>query len=131
MEKKFITFLSGIHMWTGADYSHMDTDIKTDFFPLCSFVFVTPVTWDRGYAVWHQNERMVWGERGNTRERVGKPSIHLPDELVDVIFTVSVVTTLHEMFEFACSPSTGGVGELEWPEEVGGLTKRGQQHEYN
>jgi hypothetical protein len=71
------------------------------------------------------------GERGNTRERVGKPLIHLPDELVDVIFTVSVVTTLHEMFEFACSPSTGGVGELEWPEEVGGLTKCGQQDEHS
>jgi hypothetical protein len=40
-EKKFIMFLSGIHMWARADYSHMDTDIKTNFFPLYSFVFVT------------------------------------------------------------------------------------------
>lgn len=47
--------------------------------------------------------------------------VHLPDELVDVVFTVSVVTTLHEMPEFGRSPATSRVGEFEWPKEVGGL----------
>jgi hypothetical protein len=66
----------------------------------------------------------------DTTGRVGKRLVHLPNELVDVIFTVSMVTTLYEMLEFACSPSASGVRELEWPEEVGGLTKTGQRYKY-
>ena len=51
-------------------------------------------------------------------------SVHLPDELVDVGFPVTEVTTLDVVLELACPPAAGGVGELEWPEEVGclGLT---------
>ena len=48
-------------------------------------------------------------------------SVHLADELVDVRLPVTKVTTLDVVLEFPCSPSTGGVGEFEGPEEVGGL----------
>ena len=41
--------------------------------------------------------------------------VHLADELVDVGFTVAVVTTLNEVQELAFTPATSGVGELERP----------------
>jgi len=41
--------------------------------------------------------------------------------LVDVSFPVTKITTLNIVLELPCPPSTGGVGELEWPKEVGGL----------
>ena len=47
--------------------------------------------------------------------------VHLADELVDVRLPVAEVTALHEVLELPCPPATGGVGKLEWPEEVGGL----------
>ena len=47
--------------------------------------------------------------------------VHLADELVDVCFAVTVVATLNVVLELACAPATGRVGELERPEEVGGL----------
>lgn len=45
-------------------------------------------------------------------------SVHLSDELVDVFLPVSKVTSLDEVLELSCSPATGGVGELKWPQEV-------------
>lgn len=53
------------------------------------------------------------------------PSVHLPDELVDVAFPVTEVTALNEMLELARPPATSGVGELEGPQEVGGLLEVG------
>ena len=47
--------------------------------------------------------------------------VHLPDELVDVGLPITKVTTLDEVLEFPCPPATSGVGELEWPKEVGCL----------
>jgi len=66
---------------------------------------------------------------GGTRGQGGKHLVHLPDKLVDVFFTVSMVATLHKVFEFACSPSTGGVRELEWPEEVRSLHDKSELRE--
>lgn len=51
--------------------------------------------------------------------------VHLADKLVDVVFPITKVTTLHVVLELPCPPSTGGVRELEWPEEVGGLLEVG------
>jgi hypothetical protein len=48
-------------------------------------------------------------------------SVHLADELVDVGLSVTKVTTLHEVLEFARPPATVGVRQLERPEEVGCL----------
>ena len=48
--------------------------------------------------------------------------IHLSDELVDVSFPVTEIATLHVVLELPCPPSTSGVGELKWPQEVGCLT---------
>lgn len=48
-------------------------------------------------------------------------SVHLPDELVDVLLPVTEVTTLHVVLEFPGPPATSRVGELERPQEVRGL----------
>lgn len=42
-------------------------------------------------------------------------SVHLADKLVDVLLPVAVVTTLDVVLEFALTPATGRVGELEGP----------------
>lgn len=55
--------------------------------------------------------------------------VHLADELVDVGFPVTKVTTLHEVLELPCSPAAGRVGELEWPEEVRCLLEVGASSE--
>ena len=47
--------------------------------------------------------------------------IHLPDELVNVVFTVAQVAALHKVFELPSSEATRGVAKLEWPQEVGNL----------
>ena len=50
-------------------------------------------------------------------------SVHLADELVDVGLPVAEVTTLNVVLELARPPAAGGVGQLEGPEEVRGLTR--------
>jgi hypothetical protein len=45
-------------------------------------------------------------------------SVHLADELVDVGFTVTEVTTLNKVLELARPPATVRVREFEGPEEV-------------
>lgn len=54
-----------------------------------------------------------------------KNLVHLGDELVDVLFPVSEVTTLDEVLELAGLEATGRVGQLEGPQEVGGLLEVG------
>lgn len=54
-----------------------------------------------------------------------KRLVHLPDEGVDVLLTVAKVTTLDVVLELAGTEATSGVGELEGPEEVGGLLEVG------
>ncbi|GMF79017.1 unnamed protein product [Aspergillus oryzae] len=56
--------------------------------------------------------------------RVGN-LVHLADEGVDVLLTVTIVTTLNEVLELALVEATSGVGELEGPEEVVGLLEVG------
>jgi hypothetical protein len=51
--------------------------------------------------------------------------VHLADQAVDVVLTVTKVTTLNEVLELARTETTGWVAELEWPEEVGGLLEVG------
>jgi len=51
--------------------------------------------------------------------------VHLADEGVDVLLTVAKVTTLDEVAELARAEATGGVAELEGPEEVGSLLEVG------
>jgi len=51
--------------------------------------------------------------------------VHLLDELVDVVFPVTQVTTLDEMLELAGLEATSGVAELEGPQEVAGLLEVG------
>lgn len=51
--------------------------------------------------------------------------VHLADEGVDVVLTVTKVTTLDEVLELASAETTGGVAELEGPAEVGGLLEVG------
>jgi hypothetical protein len=47
-----------------------------------------------------------------------KKLVHLANELINVIFPVAEITTLHVMLEFALSPTTSGIGKFERPEEV-------------
>lgn len=47
--------------------------------------------------------------------------VHLADETVDVLLTVTGVTTLDVVLELASAETTVGVGQLEGPEEVVGL----------
>lgn len=51
--------------------------------------------------------------------------VHLADETVDVLLTVTGVTTLDVVLELASAESTSGVGQLEGPEEVVGLLEVG------
>jgi hypothetical protein len=51
--------------------------------------------------------------------------IHLPDELVDVGFPVTKVTTQDIVLELPCPPAASGIGELERPQEVGSLLEVG------
>lgn len=50
------------------------------------------------------------------------PLVHLADQLVDELLTVTEVTSLNEMPELAGSETSSGGGELEGPEEVGSLS---------
>jgi hypothetical protein len=55
-----------------------------------------------------------------------KPAlVHLSDQGVDVLLTVTVVTTLDEVLEFPSVEATVGVGQLEGPQEVAGLLEVG------
>jgi hypothetical protein len=51
--------------------------------------------------------------------------VHLADESVDVLLTVTGVTTLDVVLELASAETAGGVGQLEGPEEVVGLLEVG------
>ena len=51
--------------------------------------------------------------------------VHALDESVDPLLTVTLVTTLDEVELLALVEAAVGVGELEWPEEVGGLLEVG------
>lgn len=51
--------------------------------------------------------------------------VHLPDELVDKLLAVAEVTALDEVLELASAETAGRGGELERPEEVGGLLEVG------
>lgn len=63
------------------------------------------------------------------KEQPPRPSrldlVHLADESVDVLLTVAQVTTLDEVLELAGAEATVGVGQLEGPQEVGGLLEVG------
>jgi hypothetical protein len=51
--------------------------------------------------------------------------VHLADEVVDSLLAVTKITTLNEVLELAGAEATSGVGELEGPQEVGGLLEVG------
>jgi hypothetical protein len=51
--------------------------------------------------------------------------VHLSDESVDVVLTVTEITTLDEVLEFALTEATIGIGQLEGPQEVAGLLEVG------
>lgn len=49
----------------------------------------------------------------------------MADESVDLVLPVTQVTTLDEVLELAGTEATGGVAQLEGPQEVGGLLEVG------
>lgn len=51
--------------------------------------------------------------------------VHLADQGVDVLLAVAQVTTLNEVLELAGVEAASGVGQLEGPQEVGGLLEVG------
>lgn len=55
--------------------------------------------------------------------------VHLADESVDGLLAVAKVTTLDEVLELAGAEATGGVAELEGPQEVGCLLEVGADGE--
>ena len=60
-----------------------------------------------------------------TFRRAFKRLVHLLDEGVDEVLAVAKVTTLDEVLELARAEATGGRGQLEGPQEVGGLLEVG------
>lgn len=54
-------------------------------------------------------------------QEIASTLVHLSNELVDVLFPVTKVSTLDKVLELACPPAASGVGELEGPKEVGCL----------
>jgi hypothetical protein len=65
----------------------------------------------------------VAAQRGSRFER--ETLVHLADESVDVLLTVTSVTTLDVVLELAGAEATVGVGQLEGPQEVVGLLEVG------
>lgn len=55
--------------------------------------------------------------------------VHLSDESVDLLLTVTQVTALNEVLEFSGTEATVGVAKLEGPQEVGGLLEVGADSE--
>lgn len=55
--------------------------------------------------------------------------VHLLDQSIDVLLSVTKITTLNVMLELPGSEAAGGVGQLEWPEEVAGLLEVGTNGE--
>lgn len=47
--------------------------------------------------------------------------VHLSDKFVDIVLPVTKVTTQNVVLKLARSPTAGGVGQLEGPQEVGCL----------
>jgi len=60
---------------------------------------------------------------------IHKSLVHLSDQIVDLVFTVTKITTLDKMSELAGPKAPSWVGELEWPEKVGGLLEVGTDGE--
>ena len=89
-----------------------------DHEPLVSFIHATLAPYDARFVNIHELFR---ARASNAKTHL----IHLPDELVDVLLTVTQVTTLDEVLELAGAETTVGVGELEGPQEVGGLFEVG------
>lgn len=54
-----------------------------------------------------------------------KNLVHLADQSVDVLLTVAKITTLNEVLELAGTEAASRVGQLERPQEVGGLLEVG------
>lgn len=44
--------------------------------------------------------------------------VHLSNKLVNIFLSVTRITTLNEMLEFPLSPTTSGVTQFKWPQEV-------------
>ena len=53
---------------------------------------------------------------------------HFLEEIIDLDFSISKVTTLNKVVGLL-SPSSGGVVQLEWPQEVGGILEVGSNGE--
>lgn len=51
--------------------------------------------------------------------------VHLSNKLVNIFLSVTRITTLNEMLEFPLSPTTSGVTQFKWPQEVWGLFEIG------
>jgi hypothetical protein len=51
--------------------------------------------------------------------------VHLPDQLVDVVFTVAQVSTFDEVLELPLVEAAVGAVQLEGPQEVRGLLEVG------
>jgi len=64
-----------------------------------------------------------------TQHHIRYTLVHLLDKSVDVLLSVTKITTLNEVLELSSTETTSGVGELEWPEEVAGLLEVGTDGE--
>jgi hypothetical protein len=54
---------------------------------------------------------------------------HLSQQLVDSLLPITRITSLNEMLEFALSPSTSRIAQLEGPQKVVGLFKVGSNRD--
>lgn len=55
--------------------------------------------------------------------------VHLPDQRVDMILAIAEIATLDEVLELPLAETTGGVAELEGPQEVASLLEVGADGE--
>jgi hypothetical protein len=46
-------------------------------------------------------------------------SVHLPNQIIDLVFPVAQVTTFDEVLELPLAEAAGRAVQLEWPQEVG------------
>lgn len=56
--------------------------------------------------------------------------VHLPDQCVDVVFSVTQITTLDKVLELPGVEAARWTGQFEWPQEVGRLLEVGSDSVY-
>jgi len=73
----------------------------------------------------HNSPGSLARHESHITERARRNLVHLSDQSIDGLLTVTIITTLDVVNEFPLMEATGGVGQLEGPQEVACLLEVG------